>query len=139
MAGTKEEVVKGGTHLYSLCGDVLKAQNIKNIGVIGWGSQAPAQAQNLADTLAGTDIKVSIGLRKGSASYKDAQKVGFTEEKGTLGDMFDVIKKSDLVILLISDAAQAEIYKEIFAALKPGATLGLSHGFLLGMIVSLTT
>merc|ERR1711966_432305 len=46
-------------------------------------------------------------------------------------------KKSDLVMLLISDAAQAALYKEIFAAMKPGATLGLSHGFLLGYLDSI--
>jgi ketol-acid reductoisomerase len=40
--------------------------------------------------------------------------------------------ESDMVLLLISDAAQAEQYREILAALKPGATLGLSHGFLVG-------
>jgi ketol-acid reductoisomerase len=36
------------------------------------------------------------------------------------------------VILLIADAALAADHEEIFAALKPGATIGLSHGFLLG-------
>ena len=36
------------------------------------------------------------------------------------------------MLLLIADAAQAEEYQRIFAALRPGATLGLSHGFLLG-------
>ena len=46
--------------------------------------------------------------------------------------MFAVIRESDMVLLLIADAAQGAQYKEIFAALKPGATLGLSHGFLLG-------
>lgn len=71
--------------------------------------------------------------------------------------MYDVIKNSDLVILLISDAAQAKLYKSIFKALKPGlflllaglheidrrfirmigATLGLSHGFLLGYLESI--
>merc|ERR1712100_478122 len=51
--------------------------------------------------------------------------------------MFDTIKESDLVILLISDAAQAKLYKDIFAAMKPGATLGLSHGFLLGYLDSI--
>jgi len=137
MAGTTEYVVKGGTHLYPTCAEVFKKQGIKNIGVIGWGSQAPAQAQNLADTIAGSGIKVSIGLRAGSPSFKDARAVGFSEEKGTLGEMFDVIKQSDLVLLLISDAAQAEMYKEIFAAIKPGATLGLSHGFLLGHLESI--
>jgi hypothetical protein len=58
MSGTTEFVVKGGTHLYPKCGEVFAAQGIKKIGVIGWGSQAPAQAQNLADTLVGTDVKV---------------------------------------------------------------------------------
>ena len=46
--------------------------------------------------------------------------------------MFAVIRESDMVLLLIADSAQGAQYKEIFAALKPGATLGLSHGFLLG-------
>src|SRR5437867_10440568 len=46
--------------------------------------------------------------------------------------MFDVIRGDDLTILLISDAAQAQLYPRVFEALRPGATLGLSHGFLLG-------
>ena len=50
--------------------------------------------------------------------------------------MYDVISQSDLVILLISDAAQVELHEKIFAAMKPGATLGLSHGFLLGHLES---
>eukprot|EP01041_Mallomonas_annulata_P004983 gene4982-9959_t len=137
MAGTTEYVVKGGTHLYPECAKVFAQQGIKKIGVIGWGSQAPAQAQNLADTLVGSDIQVTIGLRPGSKSFDDARAVGFSEEKGTLGEMYAVIKQSDLVILLISDAAQATLYKSIFAALKPGATLGLSHGFLLGYLESI--
>lgn len=137
MAGTTEYVVKGGTHLYPICGEVLKASGVKKVGVIGWGSQAPAQAQNLADTVASSGIQVKIGLRKGSRSFEDARSVGFSEEKGTLGEMYDVIKESDMVILLISDAAQANLYKSIFAALKPGAILGLSHGFLLGYLESI--
>jgi ketol-acid reductoisomerase len=87
--------------------------------------------------LAGSDIKVSIGLRDGSGSFEDARKVGFSEADGTLGEMYSVIKESDLVILLISDAAQASLYESIFASLKPGATLGLSHGFLLGYLESI--
>lgn len=35
MAGTTEYVVKGGTHLYPLCGDVFKANGIK-VSVIGY-------------------------------------------------------------------------------------------------------
>ena len=46
--------------------------------------------------------------------------------------MLAVVQESDLVLLLISDAAQAELYPKVFEAMRPGATLGLSHGFLLG-------
>jgi len=48
--------------------------------------------------------------------------------------VLDVVASSDLVILLISDAAQAKLYPRLLAAMKPGATLGLSHGFLLGVM-----
>ena len=55
---------------------------------------------------AGIDIKVSIGLRGGSKSAEEARQCGFTEQEGTLGEVFDVTSQSDLVVLLISDAAQ---------------------------------
>jgi ketol-acid reductoisomerase len=137
LAETTETIVKGGRDLFPLLPTAF--EGIQKIGVIGWGSQAPAQAQNLKDSLneVGSSITVSIGLREGSSSFQEAKECGFSEDDGTLGEMFNVIKESDLVILLISDAAQAKLYKEIFAAMKPGATLGLSHGFLLGYLDSI--
>ena len=137
LADTTETIVKGGRNLFPLLPKAF--EGISNIGVIGWGSQAPAQAQNLKDSLneCGADIKVTIGLREGSSSFEEAKGVGFSEEDGTLGEMYDVISKSDLVILLISDAAQAKLYQKVFDAMKPGAVLGLSHGFLLGYLDSI--
>jgi len=135
LAETTETIVKGGRDLFPLLPKAF--EGVKNIGVIGWGSQAPAQAQNLKDSLveAGCDdITVTIGLREGSTSFAEAREVGFSEDDGTLGEMFDVIGNSDLVMLLISDAAQAKLYKQVFDKMKPGATLGLSHGFLLGYL-----
>jgi len=128
--GEVEYVVRGGRDLLPLLPKAF--EGIKRIGVIGWGSQGPAQAQNLRDSLEGTDIKVKVGLQKGSNSVKPAREAGFTEESGTLGEMYDVIRESDLVLALISDAAMSTTYSKIFEALKPGATLGLSHGYLLG-------
>jgi ketol-acid reductoisomerase len=128
VAGTKEMIVRGGRHLFPLLPKAFAG--IGQTGVIGWGSQGPAQAQNLRDSLAGA-IPVVVGLRQGSSSFDRARAVGFTEENGTLGEMFEVIRASDLVLLLISDAAQAALYPRIFGALRPGSTLGLSHGFLL--------
>lgn len=136
MSGKEEYIVRGGRDLFPLLPEAFKG--IKTIGVIGWGSQGPAQAQNLKDSLteAGSDIKVKIGLRKGSKSAKDAEACGFTTEAGTLGDVLEVIGESDLVVLLISDAAQADNYDSLISAMKPGAILGLSHGFLLGYLRS---
>ena len=53
-----------------------------------------------------SDVKVAIGLRPGSASNDEARACGFTEAEGTLGEVFDVVAQSDLVILLTSDASQ---------------------------------
>ncbi len=130
LHGTKEQIVKGGRHLLPLLPKAFAG--IKQIGVIGWGSQGPAQAQNLRDSLEGTGIRVKVGLRAGSKSAAEAAKAGFTAETGTQGEMLDVVRESDLVLLLISDAAQSELFGKIFETMRPGATLGLSHGFLLG-------
>jgi ketol-acid reductoisomerase len=130
LEGHKEQIVKGGRHLFPLLPKAF--EGIRQIGVIGWGSQGPAQSQNLRDSLQGTGIAVKVGLRPGSKSMDQAREAGFSEADGTLGEMFETIRESDLVLLLISDAAQAELYEEVLKALKPGATLGLSHGFLIG-------
>jgi ketol-acid reductoisomerase len=129
LAGTIERVLVGGRHLFPRLPTAFAG--IDQIGVIGWGPQGRAQALNLRDSLAGTGIRVAVGLRSGSSSFEKARREGFSEADGTLGEMFDVIGSSDLVILLIADAALAEHHDEIFAAMKEGAIVGLSHGFLL--------
>jgi ketol-acid reductoisomerase len=130
MGDKTEQIVKGGRHLFPLLPKAFAG--VKQIGVIGWGSQGPAQAQNLRDSLEGTGIKVKVGLRGGSSSMDEARKAGFSEANGTLGEMFAVAKESDITLLLIADAAQAELFPKVFESLRPGTTLGLSHGFLLG-------
>src|SRR5262245_64366523 len=111
MSDHSEQIVKGGRHLFPL---LTKAfAGVKQIGVIGWGSQGPAQAQNLRDSLEGTGIRVKVGLRPGSSSMDEARKAGFSEKDGTLGEMFAVVKESDVVLLLISDAAQAELFGRV--------------------------
>ncbi|PKU67377.1 ketol-acid reductoisomerase, chloroplastic [Dendrobium catenatum] len=136
LAGHEEFIVRGGRDLFGLLPEAFKG--IKQIGVVGWGSQGPAQAQNLRDSLAiaQSDIIVKIGLRKGSRSFEEARAAGFNEENGTLGDIWETISSSDLVLLLISDAAQADNHEKIFSHMKPNSILGLSHGFLLGHLQS---
>jgi ketol-acid reductoisomerase len=133
LGDRREAIIRGGRHLFDRLPRAFDGVN--QIGVIGWGPQGSAQAQNLRDSLNGA-VKVTVGLRAGSGSFEQARAAGFREEDGTLGEMFEVIRASDLVILLISDAAQAELHDQIFAALRPGTTLGFSHGFLLGHLTA---
>ncbi len=130
FTNSTEQIVTGGRDKFPLLSKAFK--DIKQIGIIGWGSQGPAQSQDLRDSLKNTGVKVKIGLRENSSSMTKARKAGFTEENGTLGEMYDVVAESDMVILLIADSGQVAEYKKIFTTMKKGATLGLSHGFLLG-------
>ncbi len=59
--GSRERILRGGRNLFPLLPKAF--EGISTIGVIGWGSQGPAQAQNLRDSLEGTDIQVKVGLR----------------------------------------------------------------------------
>jgi ketol-acid reductoisomerase len=129
VAGRRETIVRGGRHLFPRLPAAF--EGVSQIGVIGWGPQASAQAQNLRDSL-GAAVRVTVGLRTDSASLAEARAAGFTEADGTLGEMFEVIGSSDMVLMLISDPAQVALYDRVFTALRPGTTLGFSHGFLLG-------
>src|ERR1700712_2746684 len=80
----EEYIVRGGRDLFPLLPKALNG--IKQIGVIGWSSQGPAQAQNLRDSLEGTGIVVKVGLREGSSSIAAARAAGFNEASGTLGE-----------------------------------------------------
>lgn len=130
--GATEEIVVGGRDKFKLLG--LALAGVKQIGVLGYASQGRAQAMNLCDSLKEYGIKVVVGLRKGSLSFAEAAKDGFKVENGTAGEMIKVARESDFVILLIKDAAQAAHWEEIQDAMKSGAALGLSHGFLLGYL-----
>jgi ketol-acid reductoisomerase len=58
FAGREEYIYRGGRDKFGL---LPKAwAGIKSVGVIGWGSQAPAQAQNIRESCAeaGMDVKV---------------------------------------------------------------------------------
>jgi ketol-acid reductoisomerase len=128
LGGVRERVLVGGRHLFPALRDAFVG--VDRIGVIGWGPQARAQALNLRDSLSQTGITVAVGLREGSPSFEAARRDGFSEAEGTLGEMFEVIRRSDLVILLIADAALVDSCEEIFRAVKSNAVIGLAHGFL---------
>jgi ketol-acid reductoisomerase len=137
LSGPPETVVIGGRAYFPLVAHAFDAAGIKQILIIGWGSQGPAQAQNLRDTLKAIrrdDIKVCVGLRDNSPSISKAKEAGFSEEDGTLGHYLSLAQKSDLVICLMADGGMVSEYKSIFEALKQGAIIGISHGFLAGYL-----
>jgi ketol-acid reductoisomerase len=99
----------------------LKILRGKKIGIIGYGSQGHAQAQNLRDS----GLEVLIAELAGTPNYKLAVKHGFKPASAA-----EVSKKADLIQILAPDELQANLYrKEIADNLKKGKTLVFSHGF----------
>lgn len=132
LAGEQETVLAAGDRPFA---DVAEAlADVPQVAVIGWSSQGPAQAQNLRESLAaaGSDTKVVVGLRNGSASREQAEAAGFDLESGTLMSVEDALGNSAMSLMLIADAAMAKDGHELVGMMPEGSTLGLSHGFWLG-------
>ena len=131
LGDTEERIVRGGRDRFALLPKAF--EGIKQIGVIGSGlTRSSPGAEFTRVPRRHRHEGQSRTAPRQCLDGAGVRAAGFTEENGTLGEMFAVMRESDMVLLLIADAAQGAQYKEIFAALKPGATLGLSHGFLLG-------
>ena len=93
----------------------------KPIGVIGYGSQGHAHALNLKDN----GLSVKVGLYEGSKSWSKAEEAGLE-----VGLVADVARDSDIIMLVIPDTSQAQVYREsIQPHLLPGKTLMFAHGF----------
>ncbi|WP_456450666.1 ketol-acid reductoisomerase [Hydrogenimonas sp.] len=93
----------------------------KKVAMIGFGSQCHAHAENLRES----GVEVVVGLKKGGNSWKKAEAKGFK-----VLEVADAVKEADVVMILLPDETQAEVYKnEIAPNLKPGATIAFGHGF----------
>jgi ketol-acid reductoisomerase len=93
----------------------------KKVAIIGYGSQGHAHAQNLQDS----GVKVTVGLRKGGASWDKAGKAGVE-----VAEIDEAIKGADIVMVLLPDEHHAAIYKDhIEPNIKKGASLAFAHGF----------
>ena len=93
----------------------------KTIGIIGYGSQGHAHALNLKDS----GLNVMVGLYEGSGSIAKAEADGLR-----VGLVDDTARESDIIMMLIPDHIQAEVYREsVLPHLLPGKTLMFAHGF----------
>jgi ketol-acid reductoisomerase len=106
--------------LYNKDADI-KILKKKTIAIIGYGSQGHAHARNLHDS----GMKVVVGLRKGSAFWKRAEKDGLN-----VMTVPEATKKSNIMMILIPDDKQKAMYEsDIEPNLKKGMALAFGHGF----------
>ena len=93
----------------------------KQVTIIGYGSQGHAHAQNLKES----GVNVTVGLRKGGASWKKAEAAGIK-----VAEVAAAVKSADVVMMLLPDENIPDVYNnEVHANLKAGAALAFAHGF----------
>lgn len=93
----------------------------KTVAILGYGSQGHAHAQNLKDS----GVEVVVGLHPSSKSRQKAIDDGLK-----VVDTAEAAKIGDLIMLLVPDQVQKQIYEEcIKDNLQPGNVLMFAHGF----------
>jgi ketol-acid reductoisomerase len=93
----------------------------KKVTILGYGSQGHAHAQNLQDS----GVKVTVGLRKGGASWDKAKKGGID-----VAEIDQAIKSADIVMVLLPDEHHAAVYQQFIEPnIRKGASLAFAHGF----------
>lgn len=98
--------------------DLIKG---KKIAVLGYGAQGRAQALCFHDS----GLDVTVGVRKDGKSWNKAKEDGLK-----VAEIPDAVKDADVVMMLLPDEVQPDIYREFVAPnLKKGAALEFAHGF----------
>ncbi len=93
----------------------------KKVTILGYGSQGHAHALNLHDS----GVKVTVGLRKGGASWDKARKAGLK-----VAEIGGAVQGADIVMMLMPDEHIAAIYQaDVVPNIKKGAALAFAHGF----------
>jgi ketol-acid reductoisomerase len=93
----------------------------KHVAIIGYGSQGHAHANNLKDS----GVKVTVGLRKGGASWDKARKANLAVKQ-----IEEAVKGADVVMILLPDEHHPDVYRShIEPNIKRGAALAFAHGF----------
>jgi len=105
---------------YDKDADLSKLEG-KTVAILGYGSQGHAHALNLKDS----GVDVVVGLRPDSSSRAKAEGAGLE----VLG-IADAASRGDLVMVLLPDEKQAEVWEaEISDGIAPGNLLLFAHGF----------
>lgn len=93
----------------------------KTVGIVGFGSQGHAHAQNLRDS----DISVVVAELPGSEPWKKAEAAGMK-----VLPTAEAAQKADLIVMLVPDTLQPRVYRDsIEKHLTAGKMLMFAHGF----------
>jgi len=93
----------------------------KTIAILGYGSQGHAHANNLKES----GFNVIVGEVPGGENEKKAKEAGFE-----VADAASMVKKADVVVMLLPDELQGGIYRaSVGPNLRKGAFLMFAHGF----------
>jgi ketol-acid reductoisomerase len=99
----------------------LKLLDGKTVGIVGYGSQGHAHAQNLRDS----GCQVIVAEAKDTPGWKAAKKAGFKVMSAA-----EMAQQADIIIMLAPDNLHRAIYYgEIEKGLARGKTLMFAHGF----------
>ena len=120
FGGVIEEVMTREEFPLEKAREVLKNETI---AVLGYGVQGPGQACNLRDN----GFNVIVGQRPGK-TYDKAVADGWKPGE-TLFSLEEAAEKGTIVCMLLSDAAQMQLWPSIKPHLTAGKTLYFSHGF----------
>ncbi len=121
FGGVEENVITRDEFPLKKAQEILKDETV---AVIGYGVQGPGQSLNLKDN----GINVIVGQRKPSKSWDKAVADGFTPGK----DLFEIeeaLEKGTIIVYLLSDAAQIQVWPTVKKHLTKGKALYFSHGF----------
>ncbi len=122
FGGTKEEVITREEFPMEKAREVLKDETI---AVIGYGVQGPGQSLNMRDN----NFNVIIGQSKAFMQDWDRAAADGWEPGKTLFEIEEAAKRGTIIEMLVSDAAQKQIWPDIKKCLNPGDALYFSHGF----------
>jgi ketol-acid reductoisomerase len=93
----------------------------KTIGIMGYGSQGHAHAQNLRDS----GCRVLVAEVVGSEAWDRAREAGFKVASAT-----EVTEEADIITMLVPDQLHPQIYRQsIEKGMSSGKTLMFAHGF----------
>ena len=120
FGGVIEEVMTREEFPLEKALEILKNETI---AVLGYGVQGPGQACNLRDN----GFNVIVGQRPGK-TYDKAIADGWIPGE-TLFSIEEAAAKGTIVCMLLSDAAQMQLWPSILPHLTAGKTLYFSHGF----------